>query len=37
LFQLTKNKSNKAQLIWGLLIGTIFGFLLQKGGEPSMM
>jgi len=32
LFQLTKNKSNKAQLIWGLLIGIVFGFLLQKGG-----
>lgn len=32
MFQLTKDKSNKTQLIWGLLIGIIFGFLLQKGG-----
>lgn len=25
-------KSNRGQLLWGLLFGVIFGFLLQKGG-----
>ena len=32
MFQLNKNKSNITQLFLGLLIGIIFGFLLQKGG-----
>lgn len=26
------NNKNKSQLIWGLVFGIIFGFLLQKGG-----
>ena len=29
---MTENRSNKAQIIWGLPFGIIFGFLLQKGG-----
>jgi len=27
-----KTQTNKAQLIWGLIFGIIFGFLLQKSG-----
>lgn len=28
----TDNKSDKAPLVWGLLFGIVFGFLLHKGG-----
>ncbi len=28
----TKTKGNRGQLLWGLLFGIIFGFLLHKGG-----
>ena len=31
-YEENKSKKDKSPLIWGLVFGTLFGFLLQKGG-----